>query len=181
MSRRDHKKAEDSKIVLPITPMLDMTFQLLFFFIVSFNPADLEGAVDMALPSDKDKAAHKKEDQRPDAKPDDKTPEFPSDLTVKVRTQNDGERDGEISAVSVANLEGKEETIPGRDPEKEILPALTAYLKGKKEGLTNKEGIKLQGDGRLKVASIVNVMDACNAAGFPNISFVQPEGLGVGR
>jgi len=177
MSRRDHKKGDDTKIVLPITPMLDMTFQLLFFFIVSFNPADLEGAVDMALPSDKDKAAHKKEDQRPDAKPSDAVPEFPSDLTVKIRTQMDGIRDGEISAVAVRNLEGKEDNIPGQKDE-EILANLRKYLVDKRVGLVNKEGIKLQGDGKLKVRSIIRVMDACRDAKFPNISFVPPEDFG---
>ena len=46
------KPGADSKITLPITPMLDMTFQLLFFFIINFHPADLEGQMDMALPSE---------------------------------------------------------------------------------------------------------------------------------
>src|SRR5204863_9650206 len=38
-------------IVLPITPMLDMSFQLLAFFILTFRPSNaLEGQMDMALP-----------------------------------------------------------------------------------------------------------------------------------
>lgn len=171
MSRRDHRKAEDSKIVLPITPMLDMTFQLLFFFIVSFNPADLEGAVEMALPSDKDKAAHNPKDVDPKARPDDQIPEFPSDLTVKVRTQMDGINDGLISAISVRNLEGKEDPVDKID-------GLKKYLREKRAGLVNKEAVKIQGDGKLKVKSIIEVMDACREAGFPNISFVPPEDFG---
>src|SRR5687768_10079620 len=35
---------------LPITPMLDMTFQLLAFFITTFNPTPPEGHLDLALP-----------------------------------------------------------------------------------------------------------------------------------
>jgi biopolymer transport protein ExbD len=162
----------DSKIILPITPMLDMTFQLLFFFIMNFNPADLEGAVEMALPSEQDKAAHTKEKQDPKSATDkDPVPDFPSDLTVKVRTQMDGKNDGEISAISVRNLEGKEDTVDG-------LPGLKRYLAEKRAGLTNKEGLKLQGDGKLRVRSIVKVMDTCRDAGFPNISFVPPEDFG---
>ena len=57
----------ESKIVLPITPMLDMTFQLLFFFITSFNPADQEGQIEMALPSEVIKATDKPD---PQAAPD---------------------------------------------------------------------------------------------------------------
>lgn len=167
------KKAEgDSKISLPITAMLDMTFQLLFFFIMNFNPADLEGAVEMALPTEQDKAAHKKEDVNPKSATDkDPTLDFPSDLTVKVRTQMDGKNDGEISAISVRNLEGKEDSVDG-------LPGLKAYLIKKRAELTNKESAKLQGDGKLKVRSIIKVMDTCRDAGFPNISFVPPDDFG---
>lgn len=37
---------------LPITPMLDMSFQLLAFFIMTFKPADPEGQMLLALPKD---------------------------------------------------------------------------------------------------------------------------------
>jgi biopolymer transport protein ExbD len=170
MSRRATEQA--SKVSLPITPMLDMTFQLLFFFIMSFNPADLEGQMDMSLPVDADKQAHDQKDVKQESKSDkNPEPEFPSDLTVRVRTQLDGVNDGEISAIFVRNLEGKEEPVDG-------LPGLKRFLNNKRETLTNKEAIKLQGDGKLKVRSIMKVMDACRAAGFKNVSFVPPDDLG---
>ena len=37
---------------LPITPMLDMSFQLLAFFIMTFRPAPLEGQIAMSLPKE---------------------------------------------------------------------------------------------------------------------------------
>ena len=37
---------------LPITPMLDMSFQLLAFFIFTFRPAPTEGQILLALPKD---------------------------------------------------------------------------------------------------------------------------------
>ncbi len=37
---------------LPITPMLDMSFQLLAFFIMTFKPADTEGQIALTLPSE---------------------------------------------------------------------------------------------------------------------------------
>ena len=59
----------DDRIALPITPMLDMTFQLLFFFIINFNPADLEGQMDMSLPSEDITANTKNEaDKKADRK-----------------------------------------------------------------------------------------------------------------
>jgi biopolymer transport protein ExbD len=168
-----HKQGDAaSKVQLPITAMLDMTFQLLFFFIVNFHPADLEGEMNMALPVDAEKQAQKPEDVKKDAKADkDPTPEFPSDLTVKVRTQLDGTNDGEISAIFVRNLEGKEEPVEG-------LTGLRDLLSEKRESLTNKEAIKVQGDGKLKVRSVMKVMDVCRKAGFNNVSFVPPEDFG---
>lgn len=37
---------------LPITPMLDMSFQLLAFFIMTFKPAPTEGQIMLALPKE---------------------------------------------------------------------------------------------------------------------------------
>jgi biopolymer transport protein ExbD len=162
-----------TEVSLPITPMLDMAFQLLFFFIMTFNPSDLEGQLDMSLPSEADKAAHKKEDVNPTMGADKEgEPEFPSDLTVKVRTQLDGVNDGEISAIFVGNVDAKEEQV-GSGPE-----GLANYLEKAKEAVNNQEAIKIQGDGRLKVRSIMKVMDVCRKAGFKNVSFVPPEDFG---
>jgi biopolymer transport protein ExbD len=161
-----------SQVTLPITPMLDMTFQLLFFFIVNFHPADLEGEMAMALPVDAEIQAKDQKDVKKESKTDkDAEPEFPSDLTVKVRTQLDGTNDGEISAIFIRNLEGKEEPVDGLD-------GLKTYLVDKRESLTNKEAIKVQGDGKLKVRNVMKVMDKCREAGFGNVSFVPPEDFG---
>ena len=167
-----HKPDNESKVSLPITPMLDMTFQLLFFFITSFNPADQEGQIDMALPSEEVKQAHKAEDVKKDAEPDKNPLEFPSDFTVKVRTQLDGQNDGEISALFVRNIEGKEDPIEGG------LTGLQNYLAKKRDEMTNKENIKVQGDTKLKVRSLMRVMDVCRQAGFKNVSMVPPEDFG---
>ena len=163
MQRR--KSDTGSRVTLPITPMLDMTFQLLFFFIVNFHPADLEGEMTLSLPADEALEQLVAQPGRP--APD----EFPIDLTVKVRTQLNGIDDGEISAVFVRNLEGREEPVDG-------LAGLKKFLNDKREDLTNKEAIKVQGDGKLKVRSVLKVMDVCRRAGFANVSFVSPEELG---
>jgi biopolymer transport protein ExbD len=156
-----------SRVTLPITPMLDMTFQLLFFFITSFNPADQEGQVDMALPSNETRAGRLNPPNGGEA------PEFPSDFTVKVRTRIDGVNDGDISDLSVRNIEGKEEPIRNGS-----LTELRDYLAKKREEMTNKDNIKVQGDSKLKVKSLMKVMDVCRQVGFKNVSMVPPEGFG---
>jgi biopolymer transport protein ExbD len=172
MPRRPIKA--DDKISLPITPMLDMTFQLLFFFIMNFNPADLEGQMDMSLPSEDIKA---NKDNKADSKATpDKTPEpeFPSDLTVQVRTRNAEGIDGGISAIFVKGLDGKEDPIKGNDSS-ELLDGLQKYLKDKQATLTHKESIKIRGDAHLRIKHLMKVMDVCKAAGFPNTSLIPPD------
>jgi biopolymer transport protein ExbD len=51
MSRRSHG-TESVEPDLPITPMLDMSFQLLAFFILTFKPAPTEGQIAMTLPKE---------------------------------------------------------------------------------------------------------------------------------
>jgi biopolymer transport protein ExbD len=166
------KPGADSKIVLPITPMLDMTFQLLFFFIINFHPADLEGQMDMALPSEDVKAAHNQKDQKEKSAPDkEPIPEFPSDLTVEIRTQQDENSQGGISALFVRNLEGKKDLVNGLD-------GLKKYLEEKRATLAHKEAIKVMGDSKLRIKHVLKVMDVCRQAGFQNISFVPPEDFG---
>jgi biopolymer transport protein ExbD len=168
-----HKKPEaGSEVTLPITPMLDMTFQLLFFFIINFHPADLEGQLDMALPSEDVKRAKDPKDVKKESAPEkNPTPDFPSDLTVKVRTQQDENSQGGISAIFVRNIEGKEELVNGLD-------GLKKYLDEKRATLTNKEAIKVLGDSKLRLQWVLRVMDVCRSAGFKDVSFVPPEDLG---
>jgi len=45
--RKKVKKAEDPQI--PITPMLDMAFQLLTFFVLTYRPAPSEGSIVMSF------------------------------------------------------------------------------------------------------------------------------------
>jgi biopolymer transport protein ExbD len=154
---RKGREREASRVEVAVTPMLDMTFQLLFFFILNYHPSALEGQMSMALPKDDQKAkAEKVEDVKEGSDPDDAT--LPADLTVQVKTQNDGTNNGSISQL----------TVVGRDGPKEVkdLDALAAYLESVKESLTNKEDIKIQGDSRLGWGAIVKVMDICTKAGF---------------
>jgi biopolymer transport protein ExbD len=50
MPRRKRKHAEFLDPDLPIIPMLDMSFQLLAFFIITFKPMPTEGQIAMSLP-----------------------------------------------------------------------------------------------------------------------------------
>ena len=47
-----HRRAEADNVEpdLPITPMLDMSFQLMAFFLLTFRPMPLEAQIALALP-----------------------------------------------------------------------------------------------------------------------------------
>src|SRR5262245_58331109 len=191
------------EVALPITPMLDMAFQLLFFFVVNFNPADLEGRLDLNLPSEVVRVGDPK--GGPPKAADPAALEFPADLTVTVRAiQGEGGRKGSISSIFVRNAAGKETPIrpPDRldeqdlaylgkmkgklsEPEFEafqgeypLLKGLRLHLAEAGRGVANRENIKVQGVNDLRVRSMMRVMDACRQAGFGKISFVTPEDFG---
>ena len=172
MARR-MKGGETSKVEVAVTPMLDMTFQLLFFFLLNYHPSALEGQMNMALPADKQEAkADKLENVTTSS--DEKDDTLPADLTVQVKTQNDGYNNGGISQL----------TLVGRDGPKEIkdLDQLLKELQAAREGgnLTNKEDIKIQGDSRLNWGAVVKVLDTCTKAGF-RPGFAPPPDRGVGQ
>jgi biopolymer transport protein ExbD len=169
------RKQEGSGIepTLPITPMLDMAFQLLFFFVVTYNPSDLEGQMELSLPSEQVARAKNEKDVDPSKGPDkNQALELPADVTVIVNTAHDGINDGKINALHIEERSGQ--IHPNN------LEQLKAELLKIRERAENKEGIKIQGDGKLKWDEVVKVMDVCRAAGFPNISFVPPPDFRLG-
>jgi len=169
MKRR--KPEAESKISLPITAMLDMTFQLLFFFIINFRPADLEGQMDMALPAQDEKQAHDAKTADPTKEvAKDPQPEIEADLTLRVRTPGAQNSQGGIDVISISDAK-----LPKEKPDEvKDLDALKAYLDKKKKEGKIKDAIKVQGDGRLRMKHVIEVMDVCRNAGIDKISFVPP-------
>jgi biopolymer transport protein ExbD len=156
------KRTSDSgsRIVLPITPLLDMTFQLLFFFLVTFHPGAPEGQMDLALPVEKGSAA-----------PAPGEPVISADLTVKVRTILDGVNDGDISALAIRDSAGKETPVAGG------LDGLKSILTVSKREKRIVE-VQIEADGRLKVSRLLAVADVCKSAGFTKVRMISPDDLG---
>jgi biopolymer transport protein ExbD len=168
----------ETRVEVPITPMLDMTFQLLFYFILNYNPSALEGQMDIVLPTPKDMVqAADKPSKSSDAPGPEEPPEEPPEVTVVVKTQNDGTNNGLISAVGVQTNSGETNIATPNGQ----LNLLVDHLKKLRETLGNKNDIKVQGDSRLKWESIVRVRDACQRAGFVNASFAPPPDLGMAQ
>jgi biopolymer transport protein ExbD len=155
------RQDEPLDVQLPITPMLDMSFQLLAFFVMTFQSASAqEGQLDMYLPKAGTPAA-KAPDQVDLTKDSDADIDKESDLTVAVSS-----RGGDIESLLIREKAG---STPVSD-----LKALRSALVKLRAGLGNPDAIKIEADGRLKYGKLVDVMDACLGAGFKSVGFAPP-------
>src|SRR4051794_40314641 len=128
MSRRRKGEAAP-EIVLPITPMLDMAFQLLTFFIFTYHPSALEGHMDLSLPAGGEAKAEKMEQVDPSKSSLDPELELPSEMTVEIKTQQDATSDGSVSQLVIRQRAG-DTVMP--NPE-----ALEKFLTKARQELTN--------------------------------------------
>ena len=180
--RRKRKHATDSgggvQLGLIITPMLDMSFQLMAFFIMTYHPSALEGHIDGNLLPPTLVATNSKNQKTSDLPSVDEEPQLQDALLVLVKAvppgQTEGTRvDGQPSRIMLKRPENPEASVVVDSDIKlpDALKALTATLK-KEVGL--KGNIKIEGDGDLKHKYLMEVYDACKLAGYQNISFVAP-------
>jgi len=153
------------EVTLPITPMLDMSFQLLFYFVMTFQAANaLEGQLDMYLPKAGTPQA-KKPEQVDLTKDSDADLEQQADVSVVVSSQR-----GDIEGLNIVE-KAKNTAIPDL---KALKPALIKIRSELGESQTN---IKIVADSRLKYDRLVRVMDACLGAGFRSVGFAPPPDL----
>jgi biopolymer transport protein ExbD len=169
--RRQDKPIE---VTLPITPMLDMAFQLMFFFLATFNPmSQKEGQMGMSLPARRDPRVPAPEQVRPTPEPHKEEVEIPADVTISLRGFHDPRSKGQISALMVTTTAGSE-TLNGTEEQRAKL--LREKLAARLPGTRDKDAVKkvpparLEGEKDLRWSEVVGVMDVCYRAGF-QVSF----------
>ena len=149
---------------LPITPMLDMSFQLLAFFIMTFKPAPTEGQIALTLPKDEGGPSALSIPAPTDVNK-------PKHYIVRVSATGDGtiekmtileegaaNPDGEPLGSDIAKFHAK-------------LSQLAAQLA--KEGNTGK--VTLEIDKKLVQGYVVQLVDHGIRAGFSDISPVPAD------
>jgi biopolymer transport protein ExbD len=192
MLRRGRQMME-TEVQLPITPMLDMAFQLLAFFVFTFTPSALEeGAIDMNLPAVGEAQAKTPENVVPDVPSDVELPKD-VDVTVRITSPKEGQERGDVNQIYVEyqrpaskvliDLNEKEvqelpqEPAARRARRHEILAEkLREQLAAKRDRLENKDDIRIEPDAQLKTDVLLQVVDAClvKGAGFKKPSFAPP-------
>jgi biopolymer transport protein ExbD len=140
---------------LPITPMLDMSFQLLAFFIMTFKPADTEGQIALALPQDRDGDGFVQ-------------PVAPVNAPVHYVIRVTATNRGMIERLTLT----EEGSVVVKDLGTSV-PALRDELKAVSARLAseNKVGkVSLEMEDKLLQAYVVQLVDVGVRAGFTNIS-----------
>jgi biopolymer transport protein ExbD len=170
MSRRHRRKKKEDHVEpdLPITPMLDMSFQLLAFFIMTFKPAPTEGQIAMSLPPAEEGGATS-------AIPD-ITSEKPKKFVVRV-TATDGGAIANINISEEGAADDKGRDI-GADPavfHKEMV--ILAEKEKRRIAEFEAKGIKIpppkvtiEIGSKLRQASVVQLLDHSVRAGFSDIA-----------
>jgi biopolymer transport protein ExbD len=194
--KRRKTKAEGAQGVqlgLIITPMLDMSFQLLAFFIMTYHPSALEGHIPGSLVPPEDFAKKSKDNnpvpqENPLSVPEeDLLPELQESITVKIKSVAKGQESGTLVEGSPAQifLKTPQDADPQliadptqiftKDPVKDAMAILDSKLKDMiAKGSTKKANLKIAADGDLRQQYVMQVYDTCKKAGFDKIHFVPP-------
>ena len=171
------------QLSLIITPFLDFAFQLLAFFIMTYNPSALEGHIDGTLVPPSEVASKSKENIAiMDDLPSDADPDLAEAVLIKVKAVAKGQQenkriDGQPSRIELSRPGEGQKVVSDSDVSlEEGLKELSDELKRiLNEPGAIKTNIKLEGDTDLKHMYMMRVYDVCKQAGYRNISFVAPK------
>jgi biopolymer transport protein ExbD len=188
---------------LIITPMLDMAFQILAFFIMTYHPSALEAHVPGSLVPPEE-FAKKNKNADPAAPAEDKLsipeedldPELQTAITIRANSvpadvKNDLgvilRKKGSLNQIFLqTSLETDKQLIAEIKDDAGVeaaIKSLDAKLRefvpkrdeaDKKKKETVKTNIKLAADGEMKQQYIMMLYDTCKKAGYSNIHFVPP-------
>jgi biopolymer transport protein ExbD len=163
--RRARRGESPEEVQFPVTPMLDMAFQLLAFFILTFQSPTSETRLDLYLPT------------MPVALPG--SPQGQARATPPRRTDLDLENDLKIRAEAdelgdLKSLRLGDTPLPDLDALADRLRRYAAILDGRPLR------VRISADDRLRYEEAARIIGTCNAVGVASIRLANPasaEGL----
>lgn len=185
-SRHNDPGSGGVNLGLIITPMLDMSFQILSFFIMTYHPSALEAHVNGKLVPPSNPLIHGKQKNIPLDDPllSNSDPELEASLQVFVKAIPKGgmERtrtDGQPAQFYVKKPEDVDMGAPIADTDepldvslRKLKSALKSVLAGGAAAM--KGNIRLECQGDMKHRYVMEIYDICKSAGFQNVAFVAP-------
>ncbi len=206
MVRRKRRRAEPpAEVELPVTPMLDMAFQLLAFFVFAYHPPSAEeGQIPMTFAGEK--VVHKNEQQASITDKGEKgiVPVKKVTLEIKANPVKDRKTQRDVTQVSQILIHGIPREVKAKlrddptlkadadlkvsqiDPGLESLDVPPPYLKNLETLLARarpdlmeeaKRKITFEPNSQLRVEQVMELMDVCRKAGFENIVYGVPSEL----
>ena len=161
------KSALPSEVDVPIAPMLDLAFNLLAFFIMTFNPTPIEVQYTMNLLPGQPQA-------RPDEAQSDQEQASSSELPAALKT---------LTTNLFADSRGQLDRVTIGDNEVQGMDALRARLQAilSDKSLPFDQAL-IQADPGLHYGEVMRVIDIFNGLGINKISFseLDPNAVGLG-
>jgi biopolymer transport protein ExbD len=164
MFGRKKRKAEkplETDINRVVTPMLDMTFQLLFYFVINFKPPIAEGQIDLSLP--------KEEEGKPLQAPEDKLDQDKADEYRITAHAIPGAKSGEIDYIEFKVKDLKPDTFSGARMYDDLKKAIQAIPKPAEGSKAKPPVLKIESDNRLKYSELLRLMNLCRENGFKEV------------
>ncbi len=160
-ARRRRKTATTDDVPFPVTPMLDMAFQLLAFFILTFQPPSSETRIDLYLPAAPVALPTRPGGDRPSAAEE---LGLETDLVVRARA----DAGGRLAALSLAGT-------PVPSPER-LGERLREYV-----GLLESQPIRVRlvADDTLSYEEAARLIGQMNLAGVSSIRLAAPDATGT--
>jgi biopolymer transport protein ExbD len=157
--RRTGQDDPNDGVQFPVTPMLDMAFQLLAFFVLTFQPPSDETHIDLdlpasplALPSESVGKAQPPPARRVDT-------DLENDLWIRAQADELGD---------LKSLRLGESTLPDLDA---LADRLGRYVKIMESRPLR---VRLVADDALRYEEAARVIATCNAAGVSTIRLTEP-------
>ena len=179
-NKRRSSAASGVQLGLIITPMLDMAFQILAFFIMTYHPSALEGQIYGSLtPDNPSKGPQNLQEWVPGGD----VQLLPEEtITVKIKAVRRGAEVGTRVEGSPSQiflklpLEVEAQLLADVDIDFDAaLKRLEVRLKElAKQDPANRINLKIAADGELRQQYVVMVYDVARKAGYEKIHFVPP-------
>lgn len=157
MARRRKKHKPPGEVQINLAAMLDMAFQLLAFFILTFRPAPIEGhfQLHMPPPTSQTNVTESTESLNPSTG---EPPPFVETLDLMIRADNRGQ----VSSIDV----GRETVVAGRLTQPAIQQLNTKLRSSLKDAPYDR--IQLHVDRRLHYEELMKIVDVCTRQTLPD-------------
>jgi biopolymer transport protein ExbD len=158
-TRPKHRPGPPEEVMFPVTPMLDMAFQLLAFFVLTFQAPSAETHLDLDLPAT---PAALPGAPRGEARPG-QAPKVDLDLENDLWVRAEADDLGDLKTLRLG-----EATLPD-------IATLGERLRRYSEVLLSRPlRVRLVADDGLRYEEAARVMAACSAAGVAAIRLTSP-------